>query len=100
MVRDRRCPNELYAGVIEDTHAILKVHGNWMPLSKADKGKPTKPGALEDWARFESNPVAEAASPMNGWFKGNVARCEEILTALPESAVNAEVGAAPCTDLN
>ena len=42
---------------IEDAHAMLKDHGDWMPLGNADEGKPTKPGTLEDWARSESNPV-------------------------------------------
>ncbi len=42
---------------IEDAHAMLKDHGDWMPLGNADEGKPTKPGTLEDWARSEGNPV-------------------------------------------
>lgn len=42
---------------IEDAHAMLKNHGDWMPLGNADEGKPTKPGTLEDWARSEGNPV-------------------------------------------
>ncbi|MEM8537919.1 MAG: DUF6855 family protein [Pseudomonadota bacterium] len=42
---------------LEDAHAMLKAHGDWMPLGNADEGKPTKPGTLEDWARSESNPV-------------------------------------------
>ena len=42
---------------IEDAHAMLKAHGDWMPLGNADEGKPTKPGTLEDWARSEQNPV-------------------------------------------
>ncbi|MEM1289047.1 MAG: DUF6855 family protein [Pseudomonadota bacterium] len=42
---------------LEDAHAMLKAHGDWMPLGNADEGKPTKPGTLEDWARSPDNPV-------------------------------------------
>lgn len=42
---------------IEDAQAMLKAHGDWMPLGNADEGKPTKPGTLEDWARSPDNPL-------------------------------------------
>lgn len=42
---------------LEDAHAMLKRHGDWMPLGNADEGKPTAPGTLEDWARSADNPV-------------------------------------------
>ena len=42
---------------LEDTHAMLKAHGDWMPLGNADEGKPVKEGTLESWARSEDNPV-------------------------------------------
>lgn len=42
---------------LEDAHAMLKSHGDWMPLGNADEGKPTKEGTLEHWARSQSNPV-------------------------------------------
>ncbi len=42
---------------LEDAHAMLKRHGDWMPLGNADEGKPVKEGTLEYWARSESNPV-------------------------------------------
>ncbi|MEL6678753.1 MAG: DUF6855 family protein [Pseudomonadota bacterium] len=42
---------------IEDLHAMLIAHGDWMPLGTADEGKPVKPGTIEAWARDESNPV-------------------------------------------
>ncbi len=42
---------------IEDAHAMLVAHGDWMPLGNADEGKPVKDGTLEAWARDESNPV-------------------------------------------
>lgn len=43
---------------LEDVHAMLKSHGDWMPLGNADEGKPVKEGTLEHWARSESNPVS------------------------------------------
>ncbi len=42
---------------IDDAHAMLKAHGDWMPLGNADEGKPVKEGTLEHWARSEDNPV-------------------------------------------
>ena len=42
---------------LEDAHAMLKAHGDWMPLGNADEGKPVKEGTLESWARSEDNPV-------------------------------------------
>ena len=42
---------------LEDAHAMLKAHGDWMPLGNADEGKPVQDGTLEHWARSESNPV-------------------------------------------
>jgi len=46
---------------IEDLHAMLKAHGDWMELGSADEGKPAKDGTVEAWARSESNPVG-------GWY--------------------------------
>jgi hypothetical protein len=42
---------------LEDAHAMLKLHDDWMPLGNADEGKPVKEGTLEHWARSENNPV-------------------------------------------
>ena len=42
---------------IEDAHAMLKAHSDWMPLGNADEGKPVKEGTLEHWARSDDNPV-------------------------------------------
>ncbi len=46
---------------IEDLHAMLKEHGDWMPLGNADEQKPAKDGTVEAWARSEGNPVG-------GWY--------------------------------
>lgn len=42
---------------IEDLHAMLKAHDDWMPLGNADEGKPVNPGTVEAWARDPGNPV-------------------------------------------
>jgi hypothetical protein len=42
---------------IEDLHAMLAEHGDWMPLGNADEGKPVKPDTVEAWARAGDNPV-------------------------------------------
>lgn len=42
---------------LEDAHAMLKAHGDWMVLGNADEGKPVKEDTLEHWARSEGNPV-------------------------------------------
>lgn len=42
---------------LEDLHAMLIEHKDWMPLGNADEGKPVTPGTVEAWARDASNPV-------------------------------------------
>jgi hypothetical protein len=46
---------------LEDLHAMLRRHGEWLPLGSADEGKPAGEGTVEAWARSESNPVG-------GWY--------------------------------
>jgi hypothetical protein len=46
---------------LEDLHAMLKAHGDWMPLGSADEQKPAAAGTVEAWARSPNNPVG-------GWY--------------------------------
>jgi hypothetical protein len=46
---------------IEDLHAMLKAHGDWMPLGSADEQKEAAEGTVEAWGRSPSNPVG-------GWY--------------------------------
>ncbi|HET9461808.1 MAG TPA: hypothetical protein VFO56_07725 [Gaiellaceae bacterium] len=46
---------------IDDLHATLKQHGDWMPLGAADEQKPAKEGTVEAWARSSTNPIG-------GWY--------------------------------
>ncbi len=46
---------------VDDLHAMLKKHGDWMELGSADEQKPAKPGTVEAWGRSEDNPVG-------GWY--------------------------------
>jgi hypothetical protein len=42
---------------IDDLHAMLQAHGDWVELGNTDEGKPVKDGTVEAWARAEDNPV-------------------------------------------
>lgn len=46
---------------IDDLHAMLKAHGDWMELGSADEQKPAKDGTVEAWGRSKDNPVG-------GWY--------------------------------
>ena len=46
---------------IEDLHAMLKKHGDWMLLGSADEQKPAAEGTVEAWGRSPKNPVG-------GWY--------------------------------
>ncbi len=49
------------ARCVDDLHAMLKKHGDWMPLGGADEQKPAKDGTVEAWGRSPKNPV-------KGWY--------------------------------
>lgn len=49
------------ARCINDLHAMLKKHGDWMELGGADEQKPAKEGTVEAWGRSSKNPV-------KGWY--------------------------------
>ena len=49
------------ARCIDDLHAMLKKHGDWMDLGAADEQKDAKAGTVEAWGRDMSNPVG-------GWY--------------------------------
>ena len=42
---------------LNDLHAMLKKHGDWMELGSADEQKLAKDGTVEAWGRSEKNPV-------------------------------------------
>lgn len=42
---------------LEDLHAMLRKHGDWMPLGGADEQKPAAEGTVEAWGRSATNPV-------------------------------------------
>lgn len=50
-----------HARAIDDLHAMLKEHGDWMELGAADEQKAAKDGTVEAWARSETN-------PLGGWY--------------------------------
>jgi hypothetical protein len=46
---------------IDDLHAMLKKHGDWIALGSADEQKPAAPDTVEAWGRAASNPAG-------GWY--------------------------------
>jgi hypothetical protein len=44
---------------LDDLAAMLKMHGDWMPLGSADEQKPAAAGTVEAWARSPENPVKD-----------------------------------------
>jgi hypothetical protein len=53
LLYDLRCINDL--------HAMLKQHGDWMELGSADEQKSAKEGTVEAWGRSPTNPA-------RGWY--------------------------------
>lgn len=49
------------ARCIQDLHAMLGAHGDWMELGGADEQKSAKEGTVEAWGRSSKNPIG-------GWY--------------------------------
>jgi Family of unknown function (DUF6855) len=45
------------ARCVDDLHAMLRAHGDWMPLGGTDEQKPAAEGTVEAWGRSPDNPV-------------------------------------------
>ena len=45
-----------HLSAIDDLHAMLKAHGDWMDLGAADEQKDAKPGTVEAWGRDRVEP--------------------------------------------
>jgi hypothetical protein len=72
---------------IDDLHAMLVGHGDWMLLGSADEQKPAADGTVEAWARSADNPVG-------GWYglrKGYRGRFGMYVPPLMEALGLAEV---------
>lgn len=46
---------------VDDLHAMLREHGDWITLGAADEQKPAADGTVESWSRSPDNPVG-------GWY--------------------------------
>jgi hypothetical protein len=46
---------------IDDLHAMLAEHRDWVRLGSADEQRPAADGTVEAWARSDDNPVG-------GWY--------------------------------
>jgi len=76
-----------HLAALDDLHAMLADHGDWMPLGSADEQKPAAEGTVEAWARSESNPVG-------GWYglkKGMRGRFANYVPPVLEELGRAEV---------
>jgi len=72
---------------LNDLHAMLKAHGDWMPLGSADEQKEAAGGTVEAWGRSPKNPVG-------GWYglkKGLRGRFGMYIPPLMEALGLAEV---------
>ncbi len=45
-----------HLSAIDDLHAMLKEHGDWLPLGGADEQKPAAEGTVEAWGRVVRQP--------------------------------------------
>jgi hypothetical protein len=72
---------------LDDLHAMLKDHGDWMLLGSADEQKSATEGTVEAWARASDNPVG-------GWYglkKGLRGRFAMYVPPLMEALGRAEL---------
>ncbi len=79
LLYDARC--------LDDLHAMLKAHGDWLELGSADEQKPAKDGTVEAWGRSPANPIG-------GWYglkKGLRGRFGMYVPPLMEHLGKAEV---------
>lgn len=49
------------AAIIQDLHAMLREHGDWMLLGSKDEKVEPKEGTVEHWGRSADNPIG-------GWY--------------------------------
>lgn len=79
LLYDARC--------LDDLHAMLTAHGDWMLLGSADEQKPAAEGTVEAWGRAGDNPIG-------GWYglkKGLRGRFGMYIPPLMEALGLAEV---------
>jgi hypothetical protein len=72
---------------LDDLNAMLKQHGDWMPLGSADEQKSAAEGTVEAWGRSAKNPIG-------GWYglkKGLRGRFGMYIPPLMEALGLAEV---------
>jgi hypothetical protein len=87
VVRVGKSELRYHLAALDDLHAMLADHGDWMPLGSADEQKPAADGTVEAWARSETNPVG-------GWYglkKGMRGRFANYVPPVLEALGRAEV---------
>jgi hypothetical protein len=66
------------SSALDDLHAMLMAHGDWMELGNKDEKAEPKPDTVEAWGRSDANPVG-------GWYglrKGYRGRFASYVTAV------------------
>lgn len=66
---------------LDDLHAMLVKHGDWMELGNKDEKDDPKPGTVEHWGRSQTNPI-------KGWYglrKGYRGRFASYVTPVLEA---------------
>ena len=61
VVQAGRTELRYHLSAIDDLHAMLVAHGDWIALGNADEQKPAADGTVEAWGRSPDNPVG-------GWY--------------------------------
>ena len=72
---------------LDDLHAMLEEHGDWIELGSKDEGKDPNEGTVEAWARSPDNPVGG----YYGIKKGLRGRFANYVPPLMEALGRAEV---------
>ena len=63
------------ARAIDDLHAELVRHGDWMPLGAADEQKPAAPGTVEAWGRSPTTRSAAGTARRRASEVGSECTC-------------------------
>ena len=76
VVRAGKTELRYHLSCVEDLHAMLKKHGDWMLLGGADEQKPAAEGTVEAWGRSPKNPV-------RGWYGLKKGLCGRFAVYVP-----------------
>ena len=67
---------------LDDLHAMLVKHGDWMPLGSADEQKPAADGTVEAWGRAPRIRSVAGTGSRRACAGGSGCTCRRVLEAL------------------